>query len=246
MATFSKYAVAAAVEAWHDAGYTAENRPDMDRVGTLIGNGVGGIDASDTTDLSAAKVLMMRPDDPKLYVLSMYWVPEAALQDESGYRKERDNVPYRLWAQKGYLRTIPGNIVPKSVFIEWFEEVKREYDVWLFGLGYDRWGFGDEDIQKFEQYVGKERSEVVRQGPMTFSSPMKELRAMYAANQVVDGHNPINEWCRMNVQIKQDYNANIRPVKAEGKAIHRIDGFMSELNGFIAMQRHLEEYKGII
>ena len=46
MATFSKYAVAAAVEAWRDAGYTEENKPDMDRVGTLIGNGVGGIDVT--------------------------------------------------------------------------------------------------------------------------------------------------------------------------------------------------------
>ena len=46
MATFTKYAVAAAVEAWRDAGYTEENRPDMDRVGTLIGNGVGGIDVT--------------------------------------------------------------------------------------------------------------------------------------------------------------------------------------------------------
>ena len=46
MATFSRYAVAAAVEAWRDAGYTEENRPDMDRVGTLVGNGVGGIDVT--------------------------------------------------------------------------------------------------------------------------------------------------------------------------------------------------------
>ena len=46
MALFSKYAVAAAVEAWRDAGYNDENRPDMDRVGTLIGNGVGGIDVT--------------------------------------------------------------------------------------------------------------------------------------------------------------------------------------------------------
>ena len=46
MALFSKYAVAAAVEAWRDAGYNDENRPDMDRVGTLIGNGIGGIDVT--------------------------------------------------------------------------------------------------------------------------------------------------------------------------------------------------------
>ena len=46
MALFSQYAVAAAVEAWRDAGFTDENKPDMDRVGTLIGNGIGGLDVT--------------------------------------------------------------------------------------------------------------------------------------------------------------------------------------------------------
>lgn len=46
MARFSQFAVAAAVEAWRDAGYTEENKPDMDRVGTLIGNGIGGLDVT--------------------------------------------------------------------------------------------------------------------------------------------------------------------------------------------------------
>ena len=46
MALFSQYAVAAAVEAWRDAGYTAEAKPDMDRVGVLIGNGIGGLDVT--------------------------------------------------------------------------------------------------------------------------------------------------------------------------------------------------------
>ena len=46
MALFAQYAVAAAVEAWRDAGFTDENKPDMDRVGTLIGNGVGGIEVT--------------------------------------------------------------------------------------------------------------------------------------------------------------------------------------------------------
>ncbi len=46
MARFSQFAVAAAVEAWRDAGYSEENKPDMDRVGTLIGNGIGGLDVT--------------------------------------------------------------------------------------------------------------------------------------------------------------------------------------------------------
>lgn len=46
MALFSQYAVAAAVEAWRDAGYSDEVKPDMDRVGTIIGNGIGGLDVT--------------------------------------------------------------------------------------------------------------------------------------------------------------------------------------------------------
>lgn len=204
--------------------------------------GIAGFDASDTTDLSAAKMLMMREGDPKLYELSMYWLPEDALRKGSGNRRERDDVPYRLWEERGLLRTVPGNIIPKSVFFDWLEEVKSELDVWTFAIGYDPWGF-QEWHENFEQYVGKDRSEIVRQGAQTFSAPMKQLRALLDGNMVVDGHNPINEWCRMNVNIKTDYNANIRPVKMEGKAVHRIDGFVAELNAYVAYLRHKDEYE---
>ena len=46
MALFSQYAVAAAKEAWADAGYSDEAKPDMDRVGVLFGNGIGGLDVT--------------------------------------------------------------------------------------------------------------------------------------------------------------------------------------------------------
>ena len=44
MDPFAVYGVAAAVEAWRDAGFTDECKPDMDRVGTIFGNGIGGMD----------------------------------------------------------------------------------------------------------------------------------------------------------------------------------------------------------
>ncbi len=46
MARFTQFAVAAAVEAWKDAGYTEEAKPDMDRVATLMGVGIGGLDVT--------------------------------------------------------------------------------------------------------------------------------------------------------------------------------------------------------
>ena len=46
MARFSQFAVAAAVEAWKDAGYTTEQKPDMDRVGVMMGVGIGGLEVT--------------------------------------------------------------------------------------------------------------------------------------------------------------------------------------------------------
>ena len=46
MARFSQFAVAAAVEAWRDAGYTEEKKPDMDRVGVMMGVGIGGLEVT--------------------------------------------------------------------------------------------------------------------------------------------------------------------------------------------------------
>ena len=46
MARFSQFAVAAAVEAWKDAGYTPEQKPDMDRVGVMMGVGIGGLEVT--------------------------------------------------------------------------------------------------------------------------------------------------------------------------------------------------------
>lgn len=46
-ALFSQYAVVAAGEAWKDAGFTAEARPDPDRVGTLFGCGIGGLEVTE-------------------------------------------------------------------------------------------------------------------------------------------------------------------------------------------------------
>ena len=46
MARFEQFAVAVAKEAWADAGYTDGNRPDMDRVATIFGVGIGGMEVT--------------------------------------------------------------------------------------------------------------------------------------------------------------------------------------------------------
>ncbi len=76
MDLFSKYAVAAAVEAWKDAGYTDEAKPDMDRVATILGNGIGGMETSG----EAWKTLIERGPDR----LSPLAIPELIANEGAG------------------------------------------------------------------------------------------------------------------------------------------------------------------
>lgn len=222
----------------------AVNRETFDMAEMGFRYGVFGYDASDSIDLTAAKCLMMRPDDDRIYELSMYWLPEAALEEHrrSGLRKSRDNVPYDIWERQGLIRIVPGNKVDHRVVFEWMAEVRDELDVYPFALGYDPWHLTDDSWQDMaRQFVGKKRLEEVRQGAKTLSAPMKQIRADFAAGRIVDNDNPVNQWCRMNVSVTADRNDNILPCKANG-ASGRIDGFACELDAYIALMRHWDEY----
>ena len=76
MAMFSQYAVAAALEAWKDAGYSEETKPDMNRVGVIVGNGIGGLDVTGEN----YKVLFDRGPDR----LSPLAIPELIPNEAAG------------------------------------------------------------------------------------------------------------------------------------------------------------------
>jgi len=59
MALFSQYAVAAAVQAWQDAGLSSAVGINYDRVGVVLGNGIGGLEVFCD---SHAKMLNSGPD----------------------------------------------------------------------------------------------------------------------------------------------------------------------------------------
>lgn len=218
---------------------------DFDSMGFRYG--ICGFDASDTIDLTCAQMMMMRPDDDKIYVRSMYWIPEdTILADmESGSRKERDGVPYQAWIARGLLRTVPGNKIDKRVLLEWLIELREEYDLYTYAVGFDPWHMDDSTLRDLEAFVGKGRCHRVRQGAQTLSQPMKQIRADYKANRIVDNHNPINEWCRMNVTVRTDINGNIQPCKKNNNQHNRIDGFAAELDAYVTLMNLKDDYLSV-
>ena len=92
--------------------------------------GLGGIDAADSVDLFAAKMIAKRPEDENIYVMQMYWIPRRKIEEQKT-RANSDDAPYELWESQGYLRIVDGNKVMKTDAIDWFKELRDEHDLWV-------------------------------------------------------------------------------------------------------------------
>ncbi len=223
---------------------------DFENTATFTGPfryGIGGLDAADSVDLAAAKVLCMRRDDPNIYVRQMYWMPQAVLdrQEETGNRRERDNVPYQLWKDKGLLRTVPGNKVDKKVMLDWFCELRDQEDIYILYIGYDPWHIDDSLLREFQSEFGEKAMIPVRQGVITLSQPMKDLKADLQAKLIVYNDHPIDKWCFFNTVVKTDVNGNIQPVKGMDTR-NRIDGTLALIDGYKVLQDKMGELQSLI
>lgn len=202
--------------------------------------GIGGVDLSKTTDLTAAKVIFRVPDDDRLYVLQMYWIPE----DLVDQRVKEDHVPYDVWIERGLMRTCRGNQINYTDVTAWFTEIQSKHDIYLYKVGYDSWS-AKYWVEEMEQTFGSTIMVPVIQGAKTLSGPLKSLGADLTAKKVVYNDHPIDKWCLFNTAIKADINDNIQPVKTSVPT-RRIDGTMALLDAYVVYQANLLEYMSMI
>lgn len=227
--------------------YEELNNEELIPEGATFRYCIGGFDAADSIDLNAAKAICKRPDDDKLYIRQMYWIPQAVLdkQEELGDRRERDSVPYSLWVSQGLMRTCHGNKVDKRVFLDWFCELRDQEDIYPLYIGYDPWHISDELLRAFEDAFGKNVMIPVRQGVVTLSQPMKDLKAEFQAKKIVYNNNPIDKWCLINTVEKKDVNGNVQPVKSDDRT-QRIDGTAALLDAYVVYTNKKDVFDSMI
>ena len=226
-------------EAW----LTAEQAINPERFNPLKMKpryGIGGTDLSKTTDLTAAKVIYQVPDDDKIYVLQMYWMP-ADLVD---LRVKEDHIPYDVWIEQGYMRTCEGNQISYKDVTQWFVEIQEKYDIYLYKIGYDSWS-AKYWVEEMESTFGQNVMVPVIQGMKTLSGPCKSLGADLEAKRIVYNDNPIDKWCLFNTAVEVDKNDNIRPIKTSVPT-RRIDGTMALLDAYVVYKDNLSEYQSMI
>lgn len=200
---------------------------------------IGGCDLSATTDLTCATLLICKPNDPKFYVLQKYFLPQARMDALEATRSNKE-APYRIWKERDYLQICEGARVNYHEITQWFVDMVIEHDIRPLWVCYDA-ALSGYWVPEMEEYgFDMER---IRQGPITWSYPMKQLQGALADNLIVYQNNPMLRWCLLNTAKKstnKDGIESIQPVKTASN--RRIDGMVSLLNAWTGYQNHAEEF----
>lgn len=201
---------------------------------------IGGCDLSATTDLTCATLLIRRSrEDDTVYVLQHYFIPQKRIDQLDEHNTQE--APYKIWAERELLTICDGARVDYSAVTAWFCQMRDEFKIDAFAVGYDRALAG--------YWVNEMKSNgfdmrAVAQGPFTWSQPMREMGAAFADKKVNYNRNPVLVWCLSNTAVKKSGVNNIQPVKVSDR--RRIDGAVSLLNAWVIYVRDNEDYMYLV
>ena len=191
---------------------------------------VGGIDLSQTTDLTAATVIIEKQG--KLYTFTQFFMPAQRLEDAQA----KDGVPYDIFVKKGILTLSGENYVNYKDVFNWFVMLVEQYGIRPLKIGYDRYsaqylvddmnnyGFHMDDV-----YQGENLTQVIKE----FEGILKDGDFIIVDNSLLKSH-------FLNVALKQNMETRkVRPVKIEQRT--RIDGFVSAIDAMTVRQKWYNE-----
>ena len=191
---------------------------------------VGGIDLSQTTDLTAASVVIEK--EGKLYAFTQFFMPRGRIE----HLQATDGVPYDIFVKKGLITLSGENYVDYHDVYNWFTMLLEVYGIRPLKIGYDRYsaqylitdmanyGFHMDDV-----YQGENLTPVIRE----FEGIIKDGNFKIADNNLLKTH-------FLNVALKHNMETRkFRPIKIEQRA--HIDGFVSVIDAMTVRQKYWEE-----
>lgn len=93
------------------------------------------LDLSQKNDLTALTAIWLK--DGKLYAKTWYWTTKDGLED----RALKDQAPYPVWVEAGYLTAVPGPVIDKTYVAAEVAKLAAEHDVKF--LAFDPAGIAD-------------------------------------------------------------------------------------------------------
>ena len=204
---------------------------------------LGAVDLSETTDLTCAKVLLMRPEDNVKYIHTMYFIPESKLENSDD---RNAGAKYSEWAKAGLITITEGNDIDLSRVADWFYNLYKEYNIRLWKCGYDQ-KFAKDFLTKMDYYGwSRESGELVMilQNAQTLSNAIKLLEADLRHQLVNYNDNEIDKWCLKNACLKVNDLGQCLIIKAEPSK--RIDGAVCKAILWEMYRQNRTEFKQMI
>ena len=191
---------------------------------------VGGIDLSQTTDLTACCVVIER--NGRLFVFIRFFMPENKIDE----LQEREGVPYRLYVSMGLIQPSGENYVQYQDCFEWFRMLVEEYEILPLQVGYDRYS-AQYLVQQMEQY-GFHMDDVYQGENLT--PVIHEMDGLLRDKTLRLGDNNVLKAHFLNVGMKQNEETRkIRPVKIDSRC--HIDGFVAVIDALTVRQKWYEQ-----
>ena len=204
---------------------------------------LGAVDLSETTDLTCAKILLMKPNDKTKYIHTMYFIPERKLTENDDAAA---GAKYKEWAKNGLVTITEGNDIDLSRVADWFYSLYKDYNIKLWKCGYDQ-KFSKDWINRMEFYGWQKANEdliLILQNAETLSNAMKLCENDFKHRLINYNENEVDKWCLKNGLIDVDSRGRCLCVKTE--SAKRIDGAVTLIILYEMFRRYRTEFLQMI
>ena len=190
---------------------------------------VGGIDLSQTTDLTACCIIIEK--NGRLYVFAQFFMPRNKIDE----LQEREGVPYRIYEKQGLIKLSGDNYVDYNDCFKWFVRLVEEYHIYPLQIGYDRYsaqyliqqmkayGFHMDDV-----YQGENLTPVIYEA----EGLMRDGKLRIGDNNLLKAH-LLNTALKVNSESRR-----VRIIKIEQRC--HIDGCAALLDTLTVRQKWFE------
>lgn len=205
---------------------------------------IGEVDLAETTDLCCAKALVMKPEDPKKYILTKYFIPETKLEPEND--DHNAGAKYKEWVDAGYIQVCEGNDLDLTIVADWFYKLLKEHGITLYKCGYDQ-KFARDFLRQMEEYGWTKKYEdveMILQNAQTLNNAILLVESELKKQYINYNENPVDRWCFKNSCLKVNDQRQALVIKMDNP--HKIDGTVTLVSLYEMYRRHRSEYRKLI
>ena len=187
---------------------------------------VGGIDLSQTTDLTAATAVIEK--NGELYVFAKFFLPAEKIEEAT----QRDGVPYGIYIQRGLLQPSGDNYVDYHDVYNWFVSLVEEYQILPLQVGYDRYSaqYLVQDMKTYGFHMDD-----CWQGENMYPV-LKEVEGLLSDRKIHIGDNDLLKIHLLNSAIKMSTERGRGKLVKVNPSLH-IDGTAALIDAFAVGQK---------